>query len=176
MTAFPALFVGSTLQGSPQTIQRSIVGKRFGFGSSGQLINAPGAVGSTVGETPAYPLKPEAGAMITATTADVIGNYGKYKTSSSSTSPLFTIADPVPGCEVDLILFAPTATAIKFNTQSSNVTFSSSAQSFAVGQGSSLFYDAAALTLVGMSTGGYRIKAWTNNYGSTLSTLTFTTG
>ncbi len=176
MTVFPALSVGSTLWGTPQTIQVSLHGRRVGLGSTGVLINTPGAVGSTVGETPPYPLKPEAGAMISATTADVIGNFGSYKLNSTAVSASYTIADPVPGCEVTLIGNANPSTAIKINTQSSNVTFSSTAQSFAIGQGSSLFFDQLAVVLVGMSTAAYRIKAWQNNNGSTLGIATFTTG
>src|SRR5437016_6017487 len=124
MTNFPALFANSTLvQGNgPQTIQVSIHGKRFGLGSTGPVINNPGAVGSTAGtDQIPYPLRPEAGTMIAGTTADVLSNYIPAKLTSTAVSAVFTVADPVPGCVVDLILNANPSTTIKFVTASSNV-------------------------------------------------------
>lgn len=163
MATYPALAVSSTLQTSPQKITKSRFGKEFGFGSTGTLIaQVDGGTGVP------YPLRPEAGAVIAASTADTIGNYGKYSASSTAVSPVFTVADPVPGCELDLVLRANPSTAIKFVTASSNVLFGSSAGNFSLTIGSSLFFDKHSLTLVGMSTGAYQVKAWYSQTGSTI--------
>lgn len=161
MATFPYLAVSSTLQGSPQTIQTSIRGQKLGLGSTGPVI-------SQADNGVPYPLKPEAGAMITATTADTIGNYGGYKLNSTAVSAIFTIADPVPNCELTLILNANPSTALKLVTASSNVTFSASAESYGLLAGSSLFFDKHALVLAGMSTGAWRVKSWTSLSGSTI--------
>jgi hypothetical protein len=163
MATFPALSSNSTAVGTPQKIESSIRGQRLGLGSTGVLITQP------ENATVAYPLKPEAGAMITATTADTIGNYGGYKLNSTAVSAIFTLAAPVPNGELTLVLNANPSTAVKFVTSSSNVTFSSSANSNSLTLGSSLFFDGHTLTLVGMGSTGYRVKSWYTQTGSSIS-------
>lgn len=173
MTVFPALAVGTTLvQNSAQLIQVSIHGRRLGLGSSGVLINAPGGISSSAGtEMPPYPLVPEAGAVITATTADTIGNFGNYSASSSAVSAVFTLADPVPGADLDIQFSAGAGvatTAVKFVTASSNVNFSSTAGSNVLSINSSLFFGDYAITLQGQSTGAYKVKSYFSRQGSTI--------
>ncbi len=175
MTTYPALFVQSTLQGTPQTQLTSLHGRQFGLGSTGTVIVAPDGKGSTGAALIPTPLKPEAAGMISGTTADVLSNYLPAKLTSTAVSAIFTVADPVPGCSVELVLNANPSTTIKFVTASSNVTFSSSASSFSITNNSSLFFDQATLSLIGMSTGAYRIKSYFNNNGSTLGIVGFTT-
>lgn len=162
MATYPALSVSSTLQGTPQQIQTSLRGERLGLGSTGAVIAKAEQT-----QIP-YPLKPEGGATITATTADTIGNYGVYKLNSTSTSPVFTVAPPVPAAELTLVLNANPSTAIKFVTSASATLFGSSAGNFSLTIGSSLFFDKHSLTLVGDGSTAWRVKSWYSQTGSTI--------
>jgi len=166
MTTYPSLIKLPSTLGSPpsvQNIQTSIRGVQFGLSAGSSLIGGQLVIGPQ-----GYPLAQQGGTVPTATTADTIGNFGDYVLTSTAVSAVFTVDNPVPGTRLRLGLNANPSTAIKFVTPSSNVSFSSTANSNSLTIGSSLFFSAHALELRGDSTAAYRVMSWYSQTGSTI--------